>query len=101
MSMNGEYINKMVDNMREATTEERQGISNYIDSIRVETGFNLWDLQEQVKIYDAYYNKGYTKGKEDAIDERASLLAFICKKYDIPLIDMNCTVDEWEELGGE
>lgn len=43
-------------------------------------------------------NFAYQKGREDAIDERASLLAYICKKYNIPLLDMNCTVDEWEEL---
>lgn len=40
----------------------------------------------------------YQQGRADAIEERASLLAFICKKYNIPLVDMNCTVDEWEEL---
>lgn len=54
---------------REATKEERQAIADYIDSISVDTGCNLWDLQEQVKIYDAYYNKGYAKGKADAIEE--------------------------------
>lgn len=41
---------------------------------------------------------GYDKDYSDAIDERASLLAYICKKYNIPLVDMNCTVDEWEQM---
>lgn len=39
----------------------------------------------------------YQQGRADAIEERASLLAYICKKYNIPLVDMNQTVDEWEE----
>ena len=42
--------------------------------------------------------KELRQGKADVIDERASLLAYICKKYNIPLLDMNCTADEWEEL---
>ena len=42
----------------------------------------------------------YEQGKEDEIDERASLLAFICKKYKIPLMDMNETVDEWSKKNG-
>lgn len=40
----------------------------------------------------------YEKGRADAIDERANLLAYICKKYNIALLDMSCTVDEWEQL---
>ena len=48
--------------MRPATPEERKAVQDYIDSISVETGFNIYDLQEQVKIYDAYYNKGFAAG---------------------------------------
>lgn len=44
------------------------------------------------------WDKGYEQGRADAEDERASLLAFICKKYNIPLVAMNYTVDEWEQL---
>lgn len=50
------------------------------------------------RILDEEKILSYEQGRADAINERASLLAFICKKYDIPLVDMNCTVDEWEEL---
>ena len=39
--------------------------------------------------------------RAEVIDERAGLLAFICNKYNIPLLDMNCTVDEWEQLKEE
>ena len=35
--------------------------------------------------------------REEFEDERASLLAYICAKYKIPLVDMNNTVEEWEE----
>ena len=51
-----------------------------------------------VKVVAKYDLESYHQGKADAIDERASLLAFICRKYGIPLMDMNCTVDEWEQL---
>lgn len=51
-----------IENMRPATKEERDVIDKYISSISVDTGFNIWDLQEQVKVYDAYRNKGYSDG---------------------------------------
>lgn len=54
--------------MRPATEEERQAIADYIDSISVDTGFNLLDLQEQVKIYDAYKNKGFDEGIKSAVN---------------------------------
>lgn len=54
--------------MRPTTEEERQTIVNYIDSISVDIGFNLWDLQEQVKVYDAYRNKGFDEGIKSAVN---------------------------------
>lgn len=50
------------------------------------------------KIYNEAYEKGMEDGYEKALDERASLLAHICKSYNIPLLDMNCVVNEWEDL---
>lgn len=50
------------ENMRPATKEEREAIDKYIASICVDTDFSIWDLQEQVKVYDAYRNKGYSDG---------------------------------------
>ena len=35
--------------------------------------------------------------REEFEDERASLLAYICARYNIPLVDMNNTVEEWED----
>lgn len=61
------------------------------------------DLQELGVTKETFikiYSMGEDDGREDAIDDRANLLAYICKKYNIPLLDMNCTVDEWEKIRG-
>lgn len=83
--------------MRPATKEERQSVADYINSICVNTGFNLWDLQEQVKIYDAYYNRGVTDGYNKAIDE--------CKNIVIQTLDNEGLADtlllRMENLKGE
>lgn len=44
--------------------------------------------QEQVKIYNAYYNKGYNKGRADAIDEFVELYDKFCNS------DIVCGGDE-------
>lgn len=63
-----ENLTKEEFNMRPATKEERQAVADYIDSISVDTGLNLWDLQEQVKIYDAYKNRGFDEGIKKTVD---------------------------------
>lgn len=68
--------------MREATAAERQGIEDYIASISVDTGFNLWELQEQVKVYDAYKNKGYEQGKKETFNKMSCNCKYSCFAYD-------------------
>lgn len=77
---------------REATKEERQGIADYIDSISVDTGINLWNLQEQVKIYDAYRNKGYESGIEAETQRIKSLIEEV-RSYKFGICDADFVLD--------
>lgn len=56
-------------------------------------------VEAQVDEYEASIRtEAIEEYEADKEDKRANLLAFICKRYNIPLMDMNCTVEEWEEL---
>lgn len=65
-----------IENMRPATKEERDVIDKYISSINVDAGFNIWDLQEQVKVYDAYRNKGYVEGYNQALEDIRDAMSY-------------------------
>lgn len=73
--------------------KEKQRAAELDDSpMDLFTNLAIMTVKEQPIIYDI------DKIIADVIDdERASLLAYICRKYNIPLLDMNVTVDEWEE----
>lgn len=72
----------------------------FCDSDEVYTnGAELITVNDVLKGWNYYMNLTEQRASENAIDdERSSLLAYICKKYNIPLLDMNVTVDEWEEM---
>lgn len=72
----------------------------FCDSDEVYTnGAELITVNDVLKGWNYYMNLAEQRALENVIDdERSSLLAYICKKYNIPLLDMNVTVDEWEEM---
>lgn len=61
---------------------------------------NMGDFKVVLPTTTEEWQRDMNMAYNQALEERPKLLAFICKKYNIPLVDMNATVDEFEELRG-
>lgn len=72
-------------------------LDNHDEEVRADERLKvIAEISREMRLlYGNEYDKQIRAEEED---KRANLLAFICKKYNIPLMDMNCTVTEWEEL---